>query len=101
MAVINGTPDNDTINAPSSDDSIFGLAGNDLIDSGDFADHGDFVDGGSGNDTISGSGQSTSPGGVRFGGDDTLFGGTGDDVIDGSLSAVDIFSFFSNDPGSS
>jgi Ca2+-binding RTX toxin-like protein len=81
MAVIDGTPGNDsgvnaligtefddTISGFAGDDEIFGLGGNDIID------------GGSGNDTITDNV-----------GDNEIFGGSGNDVIDVSGGDGDNF----------
>lgn len=66
MAILDGTPGNDTLPGTVDADTISGLAGDDLLQ-GDAAD--DSLDGGAGDDTLDGG-----PG------LDTLVGGDGDDV---------------------
>jgi|GEM_PF-974921 len=77
--VINGTPGDDVITAPSDDtttinggdgdDTLTGAGGNDTLNGGEGDDT---LSGMGGNDTINGNG-----------GNDVLDGGTGDDVVDG------------------
>lgn len=60
MAIINGTPNNDTLQGTAEDDQITAGNGQDLV-SGEGAD--DFIDGGEGNDTLFGdAGIGTAPG---------------------------------------
>lgn len=75
---LNGTPNDDVINAGSGDDTINGNGGNDIICGGSGVD---LINGGSGNDTlIGGSGADTINGDA---GDDGIFGNSGSDSIDG------------------
>ena len=78
MAIINGTPGDDSLNGTSGDDTINGFAGNDVI----LARQGDdVVDAGDGHDLVRGAeGNDILQGGN---GDDYLDGGPGDDVLDG------------------
>jgi Ca2+-binding RTX toxin-like protein len=68
-----------------SDDSLFGLDGNDLLGAGDGADQ---ISGGAGNDTMyAGAGNDGLGAGVLGGaGNDTIFGGAGNDTINGDIS---------------
>lgn len=69
MAIISGTPGNDSLNGTPDDDTIDGQSGNDVVN----ADEGnDSVDGGDGHDKLHGEE-----------GDDSLFGGNGDDYLRG------------------
>lgn len=66
MAIIDGTPDNDTLQGTDDADTISGLDGDDLLQ------------GGAGDDSLSGGdGDDTLDGGLGL---DTLVGGLGDDV---------------------
>ncbi|HLL31772.1 MAG TPA: hypothetical protein VK403_12320, partial [Allosphingosinicella sp.] len=78
MAILNGTPDGDTINGTSGDDTIegfggndwlYGLEGNDILIGGDGFD---ILSGGDGDDRLEGGAES-----------DSLYGGYGNDIIDG------------------
>ena len=71
MAIINGTPGNDTLFGTNFDDQIFGFAGF------------DFLLGGAGNDSL-------------FGGDDFdfFYGGSGNDLIDGGAGNNDGISMY-------
>jgi Ca2+-binding RTX toxin-like protein len=88
MAIIPGTPGDDTLIGTFFDDGITGLAGNDSISAGDGNDH---VQGGPGNDTILGeegndilSGDADNDVLDGGAGDDQLTGATGDDSLDGA-----------------
>lgn len=76
MAVLTGTPQNDTLVGTSEDDTITGLAGSDAITGGAGADTNlindgiDTIDGGDGDDTIDGGDQA-----------DVIHGGDGDDTL--------------------
>lgn len=69
MAIINGTPNNDTLMGTQEEDFISGLGGNDTLNGGRDSD---LLDGGDGND-------------VLLGGDDNdvLLGGDGNDFLNG------------------
>lgn len=73
-----GGAGNDLINGQQQDDDLFGQSGNDTLFGGDGFD---LLDGGTGNDTL-------------FGGNsgDTLIGGAGIDVMDGG-TGFDVFEF--------
>ena len=78
MAIITGTPSDDTLGGTSDADQIFGLGGNDQLlgHNGD-----DLIEGGDGHDALRGLlGNDILLGGT---GDDFLNGGQGDDIIDG------------------
>lgn len=71
MAIITGTPNDDSLGGTSGDDIIDALGGNDLVN----ADEGnDVVNGGDGHDNLRGDE-----------GDDSLYGGNGDDYLRGGL----------------
>jgi Ca2+-binding RTX toxin-like protein len=76
MADINGTPGNDTINGTEQDDRIDAGAGDDTING---LGGNDFIDGGSGNDTINGGD-----------GDDRLFSYSGTDLLIGGIGNDEI-----------
>lgn len=86
-----GTDGNDRIIfSSSSDDEVFGLGGNDTLQSS-FGD--DLLDGGDGNDNLNGkAGNDTLKGGngedrlVGDKGDDILDGGAGDDILSGGAN---------------
>ncbi len=69
MAIINGTPNNDSLMGTQQDDIIFGFGGNDTLNGGR---GNDLLDGGDGND-------------ILLGGDDNdvLLGGNGNDFLNG------------------
>jgi Ca2+-binding RTX toxin-like protein len=76
MAIINGTPRNDTLNGTAAADSIFGKAGNDVLLGRAGADT---LDGGTGRDLLRGGPRrDTLEGGS---GRDTLFGGSDGDLL--------------------
>jgi Ca2+-binding RTX toxin-like protein len=78
MAIINGTPGNDTLTGGNSNDVIDGLAGNDRLDGGAGSDT---LQGGAGNDLVlGGAGNDSLTGGDS---NDTLDGGDGNDKLDG------------------
>ncbi|MDQ0466776.1 Ca2+-binding RTX toxin-like protein [Caulobacter ginsengisoli] len=70
MALITGTPDDDTLVGTSGDDTITGEGGNDSVSGAGGAD---VIDGGDGDDFLRGGA-----------GDDTLIGGDGDDLFRGN-----------------
>ena len=70
LALIDGTPDDDTLDGTPEDDEINGFAGNDVISGGD---GNDLIRGNQGQDTLRGNR-----------GDDQLLGGKGADTIRGS-----------------
>ena len=78
MAIINGTPGDDTITGTDDNDTVHLFAGRDTASGGDGADriHGDsgddILDGGDGNDRLLGGG-----------GTDVLAGGQGRNTLDG------------------
>lgn len=76
MADINGTPGNDIINGTKQDDRIDAGAGDDTING---LGGNDFIDGGFGNDTINGGDGDDRL--FSFSGTDTLIGGIGNDEI--------------------
>jgi Ca2+-binding RTX toxin-like protein len=82
-----GTANSDIINAVASPQMIFGLGGNDTINSGSAndllcgGDGNDQLSGGAGNDVLDGgTGNNSLAGGA---GDDTLIGGAGNDSLSG------------------
>jgi hypothetical protein len=98
MAIINGTPNDDTLKGTASNDIISGGNGNDTIGGGDGhdiinggdghdtiggGDGNDIINGGDGNDTINGGDDND----MVFGdaGNDTLKGGAGNDIVDGGI----------------
>jgi Ca2+-binding RTX toxin-like protein len=98
MAVLTGTPQNDTLVGTSENDTITGLAGSDTIDGGagadtiDGGDQADIIHGGDGNDILE-SGFITSNFYTRFGftrfgdgGGNHVHGDAGDDHIGGGAS---------------
>jgi Ca2+-binding RTX toxin-like protein len=70
MALITGTPDDDTLVGTSTDDTITGEGGADSVSGGG---GNDIIDGGDGDDLLRGGT-----------GDDTLLGGDGNDVLRGN-----------------
>lgn len=85
MALINGTPDGDSLTGSSANDTIYGFGGDDTLAGQDGHDR---LYGGDGDDLITtGSGRDRAWGGaghdtLRGGdGDQTLFGGGGDDWV--------------------
>src|SRR5687767_1322685 len=76
MAIINGTPGNDTLTGGNENDFINGLAGNDTLNGGAGAD---ILDGGAGNDRMAGGAN-----------DDTyVVDSTKDVVIEGAKQGAD------------
>jgi Ca2+-binding RTX toxin-like protein len=92
MAVINGTPDDDSIVGTSDPDIISGLGGNDTIlgrDGGDAISGGDgddYLRGEQGNDFLYGNDGKDYLGGGP--GDDTLDGGAGEDRVSYAVDAT-------------
>lgn len=78
MALINGTPDSDTLTGTSDDDQIHGEAGNDYIYG---LGGNDYVVGGHGDDQVEGGAGSDEL--IGGGGNDTLWGGDGGDTLKG------------------
>ncbi|NVE93272.1 calcium-binding protein, partial [Altererythrobacter lutimaris] len=101
--VINGTENDDDIQALGGNDEVFGGEGNDTIDGGDgddrlFGEAGDdTIDGGEGDDLLSGdSGTNILRGGN---GDDRILSFGEDDLADGGAGNDDIrVEFFGSDP---
>lgn len=105
MAVLFGTPDNDTLTGTIDPDAINGMAGNDSLIGLEADDQllggqgNDTIDGGQGNDLVQGGKESDRIFGdagndTIFGdlGDDTGFGGNGDDLLYGDQNAATNFS---------
>jgi Ca2+-binding RTX toxin-like protein len=118
MAIINGTPGNDSLNGTSGNDQIDAMGGDDLVQGGagddtiyggdgndvlygdahleSPSDGNDTIDGGAGHDLIRGGGGND----ILLGGDgdDYLDGGTGDDILNGG-AGLDRAAFRSSSVG--
>ncbi|MCT7958467.1 hypothetical protein [Laspinema palackyanum] len=95
MAVIQGTPFDDTLLGTQGNNFIYGWQGNDVLTGADgddilYGDEGnDSLTGGNGNDLLAGSqGDDVFDGGD---GNDILYGGQGDDILIGGLGGDRLF----------